>query len=98
MRRVIVMPLVSTLLGATLSRDTLLAVLNRLHDQLTNHYDRYRSRRDPAAPDDYFDYVLYVADANGDWHTLRFTVSDRQAEGYLFVVAVSHRLGKGRLK
>jgi hypothetical protein len=71
-----------------------LAVLNRMYDQLGNHYERYRSRRDSASPDDFFDYVLYLADANDDWHTLRFTVSDRQAEGHLFVVAVSHRLGK----
>jgi hypothetical protein len=94
MRRIIVMPLVSTFLGATLSRRSLLAVLERLRDQLSNHYDRYRNRRDPTNPDDFFDYVLYLADANNDWHTLRFTVNDRQADGYLFVVAVSHRLGK----
>ena len=94
MRHVIVMPLVSKFLGATLSRDSLLFVLERLRDQLSNYYDRYRGRRDPVNPDDFFDYKLCFADANDDWHTLKFTVNDRQADGYLFVVAVSHRLGK----
>jgi hypothetical protein len=98
MHHVVVMPLVSTLLGATLSRESLLAVLVRMRDQLESHYDRYRSRRDSANPDDFFEYVLNLADANGDWHTMRFTVNDRQAEGFLFVVAVSHRLGKRRMK
>ena len=97
MPHVVVMPLVSEALGKLLSREPLLAVLNRLYDQLEHHYERYRTRRDPARPDDCFDYVLYLADAEGGWHTLRFTVNDRQATGYLFVVAVSHRLGKGKL-
>jgi hypothetical protein len=94
---VIVMPLVSGLLGSILPRRPLLAVLNRLYDQLENHYERYRNRRYPAAPDDFFDYALYLADTEDDWHTLRFTVNDKQAPGFLFVHAVSHRKGKARM-
>jgi hypothetical protein len=92
------MPLVSATLGNILAsrREPLLAVLNRLYDQLGNHADRYRSRRDPNDPD-LFDYVLYLADDQNDWHTFRFSVDDRQATGFLFVVAVSHRQGKLRI-
>lgn len=97
MPHIIVMPLVSGLLGSMLSRRPLLAVLNRLYDQLENHYERYRSRRYPERPDDFFDYVLYLADADDNWHTFRFTVNDKQAQGILFVVAVSHRKGKARM-
>jgi hypothetical protein len=77
-----------------LQRDALVVVLNRLYDRLTNHADRYRGRRDPDDPD-LFDYVLYLGDGT-NWHTLRFSVDDRQATGYLFVVAVSHQHGKVR--
>jgi len=45
---------------------------------------------------DLFDYALYLADGEG-WHTLRFSVDDRQATGYLLVLAVSHRVGKIRV-
>jgi hypothetical protein len=87
------MPPVSAALGQVLrDRESLLTVLNRLYDQLANHTDRYRNRRDPE-DSDLFDYVLYVFDGVS-WHTLRFSVDDRQATGFLFVVAVSHRLGK----
>jgi hypothetical protein len=93
---VVVMPLVSAALGQILlGREPLLAVLNRLYDQMTNHADRYRGRRDPDDPD-LFDYALYLFDGE-NWHTFRFSVDDRQATGYLFVVAVSHRPGKARI-
>lgn len=92
MLHVVVMPLVSTTLGEILARDQLVAVLNRLYDQLTNYIDRYRGRRDPE-DQDLFDYVLYLFDGD-NWHTFRFSVDDRQATDYLFVLAVSHQLGK----
>jgi hypothetical protein len=97
MFNVIVMPAVSAALGRLFSgeRDPLLAVLNRLYDQLENHADRYRSRRNAQRPDDYFDYLINLFDDAG-WHTLRFTVDDRQAAGYLFVDGVSH--GPGRFR
>jgi hypothetical protein len=42
------MPEVSTALGAFVAdRGSLIAILNRLYDQLENHAERYRSRRDP---------------------------------------------------
>ena len=89
------MPPVSAVLGQIIrDRETLVAVLNRLYDQLENHAADYRSRRDPEDPD-LFDYVLHLFDGD-NWHTLRFSVDDRQAAGYLFVLAVSHKPGKSR--
>jgi hypothetical protein len=94
---IVVMPPVSLALGEFLpNREALLKVLNRLYDQMENNAARYRSRRDPEDPD-LFDYVLYLADGNDAWHTFRFSVDDRQATGYLFVVGVSHRPGKVRM-
>jgi len=94
MSHVKVMPEVSRRLGEILprARGSLLAVLNRLYEQLENHADRYRNRRDPEDPD-LFDYVLCLFDGE-NWHTFRFSVDDRQATGLLFVVAVGHRPGK----
>jgi len=90
---IIVMKPVSAALGSIFrDRQPLIAVLNRLYDQLGNHSDRWRQRRDPE-DEDLFDYLLYTFDGNG-WHTLRFSVDDRQATGYLIVVAVSHKYGK----
>jgi hypothetical protein len=91
---VVVMPPVSAALGEALrgERDPLLKVLNCLYGHLESHADRYRNRRDPEDPD-LFDYVLNLFDGE-DWHTFRFSVDDRQATDYLFVVAVSHRPGR----
>jgi hypothetical protein len=92
---VVVMPPVSSALrGMPIGRDALVKTLNRLYDQLGRNADHYRSRRDPDDPD-LFDYVVHLFDG-ASWHTFRFSVDDRQAnDGYLFVVAVSHRMGKG---
>lgn len=87
---------VSEALGKTLSRGPLLAVLNRLYDQLQNNYEQWRGRRSPQHFEDCFDYVLTLADDDNVWHTFRFTVNDRTAADYLFVVSVSHRTGKFR--
>ncbi len=96
MFRVIVTETVSRALGQWLTRASMLAVFNRLHDQLTHHADRFRGRRNRTRPDDYFDYYVNLADENDEWHTLRFTVDDRQAAGYLFVMGVGYRPGKVR--
>lgn len=88
------MPLVSAGLGDFLPRrGPLLRVLNRLYEQLGNNADHYRARRDPEDPD-LFDYVLNLADEDANWSTFRFSVDDRQATGYLFVVAVARSPGK----
>ncbi len=96
MPHVLVMPLVSQALGEILPRGPLLTVLNRMYDQLENHYERYRTRRYSARPDDYFDYILYFANEQGEWSTFRFTIDDKQAQGYLIVAAVSYCKGKAR--
>jgi hypothetical protein len=91
--RVIVMPEVSAALGAFVAgRGSLIAILNRLYDQLENHVERYRSRRD-AEDEALFDYDVHLFDGAG-WHTLRFSVDDSIADDRFFVVAVSHRPGK----
>jgi hypothetical protein len=96
MFHVIVTPLVSAALGQFLcgERDSLLTVLNRLYHQLESHADRYRSRRDSEDPD-LFDYVINLFDGK-KWHTLHFSVDDRQATGYLFVVGFANEPGKRR--
>lgn len=92
---VVVMPPVIAALRGFLQgeRELLVKVLNRLYPQLEYNADRYRNRRDPEDQDLFF-YDLQVGNEE-DWRTLRFSVDDRQATGYLFVVAVSY--GPGRL-
>jgi hypothetical protein len=85
---VIVEKPVSNALGDILPRGPMLRVLNRLYDQLENHYDRYQNRRDPEDVD-LFDYVIHFHDGE-IWHTLRFSVNDREAQGFAFVEGVSH--------
>jgi hypothetical protein len=71
-------------------REDLLRVLNRLRDQLENNAAPYRRIRDLDEPEFLFDYVhtLFVGER---WVTLRFSVNDTTAEGYLFVEAVAGR-------
>jgi hypothetical protein len=80
--------LVSRRLGELIpTREGLLRVLNRLYDQLENHADVYRNRRDPQDPDHFtYEHALYV---NGRWRRFRFSVNDVRATGHLFVMAVS---------
>lgn len=88
MFRVIVSPTVSKRLGElALSRSTLLAVLNRMHDQLANHTATHRINRDPDDAD-LFDYVhtLYI---EGRWRIIRFSVNDTRETDHLFVEAVN---------
>jgi hypothetical protein len=89
--RVIVPPEVVRALGEFVpDREARLRVLNRLRDQLENNAAPYRKIRDPDDPEFLFDYVhaLHVGDR---WLTLRFSVNDTTAEGYLFVEAVACR-------
>ena len=84
------MPKVSeTLGGIGLPREVLISVIAKLYQTLESDHERCRKNRDPGDPDCLFDYVQRVYDGE-TWHTLRFSVDDRQAEGSLFVVAVSH--------
>jgi hypothetical protein len=89
-KRVVVLPAVSHTLGQFLqSRAALIQVLARLHDQLANHSDIYRHRRDQGDPDLFDDvHSLYVG---ARWCTLRFSVNDSRATDYLFVEAVACR-------
>jgi hypothetical protein len=87
-----VMPEVSKALGAIrLPRVLLVKVLSRLYYSLENDHERWRKNRDSEDPDCLFDYVLFVFDGETS-HTLRFSVDDRQAQDYLFVLAVSHQV------
>jgi hypothetical protein len=65
-------------------RRNLLRVLNRLYDQLENHTDQYRNRRDPEEPETFFIYEDAVIQ-DGRWHVLFFRVNDTQAQGHLFL-------------
>jgi hypothetical protein len=91
-REVIVWETVHNVLWQVLDKALYEKVIDRLCDQLKNHYDRWRHRRDP---DDatLFDYPLYVADESS-WHTFRFSVDDTMTDDHLFVIGVSHQQGK----
>ena len=91
MFQVIVLPEVTAAVHELLPTvEDRLRVWNRLHDQLQNNAAPDRSIRDMDDPEFLFDYVhaLYVGDR---WLTLRFSVNDTTATGYLFVEAVSWR-------
>jgi hypothetical protein len=71
-------------------RETRLRVLNRLREQLEGNPTPYRRFRDAEDPEFLFDYV-HALNVDGRWITLRFSVNDTTAEGYLFVEAVTCR-------
>jgi hypothetical protein len=73
-------------------RELVNAVINFLRDQLENHYDLYRMRRDPEDPA-LFDFYIRAIDSEYTLHTMRFSVDDSLASGYLFIAAVSDRHG-----
>ncbi|HJT77342.1 MAG TPA: hypothetical protein VJ739_09100 [Gemmataceae bacterium] len=85
---VITGPVSEALGGLGLDRRVLLKVFNRLYEQLGSHADPYRGRRDPEDPDLFF-YDMRLWDG-ARWHSLYFSVDDRQATDYLFVVAVAY--------
>lgn len=88
--RVIVDRPVVALIGARgLSRNAVVHVYTRLHHELANQTDLFRSTRHPEEPDLYFHYRIRVA--SGDhWHQFDFAVNDTTAPDILFVEAVSH--------
>src|SRR5436190_670304 len=90
-RRVIVTRAVKTSIGQSgLSRNALVHLYSRLHDELGNEADRFRPARYPEEPDLYFHYRIAVA--SGDlWHQFDFAVNDTTApDTALFVETVSH--------
>ena len=92
MREVIVWPAVHNALWQTLDRASYEKVVDRLFDQLGNNYDRWGKRRDAEDPA-LFVYPLYVAEGDR-WHTLRFSVDDSMSQDHLFVLDMSHEVGK----
>jgi hypothetical protein len=89
--RVIVLPeVIAALRQLVADKEDLLRVLERLRDELTNNAAPYRRIRDLDDPDFLFDYV-HALHTGGRWLTLRFSVNDTTAAGYLFVEAVSGR-------
>ena len=77
MSHVVIMQPVTAALGDILPRESLIAVLNRLYDQLSNHVDRYRGQCDPEDPD-LFDYFLWFSDGD-EWRT--FPILRRRSAG-----------------
>jgi len=91
MFHVIILPeVVGTLRQLVTEKEDLLRVLERLRDELGNNAAAYRRIRDMDDPDFLFDYV-HALHTGGRWLTLRFSVNDTTAPGYLFVEAVSGR-------
>ena len=91
MFRVIIWPEIIRALGEFVpDREIRLGVLARLRDRLEDNPAPYRRFRDEEDPDFLFDYVD-VVHVNDRWCTLRFSINDTTAEGYLFVDAVSCR-------
>jgi hypothetical protein len=88
---IIILPeVIGALRQLVTSKEDLLRVLERLRDELGNNAAAYRRIRDMDDPEFLFDYV-HALHTGGRWLTLRFSVNDTTAEGYLFVEAVSGR-------
>jgi hypothetical protein len=83
------MPEVSSRVGELLqgNRTAILNVWNRLFDQMANHVQVHRRKRDANDPD-LFDYV-HSFYANHRWNRLRFSVNDTRAQDHVFVEGVS---------
>lgn len=91
---VIVARAVSRYIGTCgLSRNGVVRLLARLHDELSNEADQFRGDRAPDDPD-YFRYRIDLAD-RGQWHTCNFAVNDRVAPGFLFVEDMFHQSRPG---
>jgi hypothetical protein len=94
MFRLIVDPAASRALGACgLSRESLVRVLTALHADLPNRAAARRPARDPVDPDCFL-FPLSLHDA-GVRHRLIFRVNDTQAQGFLFVEALTHETESG---
>lgn len=88
MRRIIVSPEVITALTAfNLPRESLLAILNRLHDYLPENEGQFRSDRDPVDPDTLFRYT-HSLQVGGRWRLFVFSVCDSISPDHFFVEGV----------
>jgi hypothetical protein len=81
-------PVVAFIGECGLSRNAIVRLYTRLHQELSQEADRFRGRRHPEEPDLYFHYRIQVA--SGDhWHQFDFAVNDSTAPGTLFLEAVN---------
>lgn len=90
MYHVLIEPPVCEALGRFFTdREIKLRIYNRLYSRLESLTSTHQMPRDPEDPD-FFEYThsLYV---RNEWHTLKFTINDRMAPGFLHVVAVSRQ-------
>lgn len=86
--RVYPVPAASKALGTMFrDRQSLVAVLNQMRDQLENHSHLWRGCRYPD-DQDLFIYTTNIFDVD-TWHTIIFVVDDRQAnDGILAIIDV----------
>ena len=96
MREVIVWPKVHNLLWQKLAKAPYDKVVDRLFDQLENHYDRWRKRRHPD-DETLFVYTVYLAEGE-TWHTFEFHVDDTITDSHLVVLDAVHAVGKVRIQ
>ena len=96
MREVFIWERVHNILWQTLDPILYDKVVDRLHDQLLNHLDRWKSKRHPD-DDTIFVYTVHAAIA-GHWHTYEFHVCDTMSPDHLFVLDVIHSIGEIRIR
>lgn len=90
MRQTLVPPEISQLIGACgLTRQAIVRVLISLHDELPQHYGRFRHLR---YPDDERLFFFFVAVADdGGMHTFTFHIDDATSPAHLIVVDLEHQ-------
>ena len=88
MRHIIVsLEVVNALVAFNLPRDSLLAILNRLHEYLPANESQFRSDRDPVDPDTLFRYT-HSLEVGGRWRLFVFSVCDSISPDHFFVEGV----------
>ena len=92
MREVIVYENVNNALWQLFSEDAYETVRDRLVSQLEANHQRWRSLRHPA-DERLFVYTVHLS-LDENWHTLEFLVDDTMADTSLFVLGVTHTVGK----
>ncbi len=87
MRRLVVPPGISRKIGALLSRNGVVRLLSRLHEELPARYGRYRGLRHP---DDDGSFLFFVVVAEGRMHSFTFFIDDSTSPDHLLVQDVEH--------